>query len=248
MKHLIVDTTPRGMRGATSINVGYEIVSEMSGAEKVKWFQIIDGEYDKVLFNVIYPPNIINAGRFIRDNKLREKNIPMEFGGQGIGINGIASGLGKEFYGEYDLATNKNEITSRAFLGPNRGIIELTRGCRYKCKFCEYSNVFSSYCENRYREKPLDLVKEQIKEMKSAGKKLINFMSANFAGYSELDKLMGFCIDSGMTVASNDSCFRDIPKILQYRNYMPSSIKIGIESFDEALFSKYFTKFYENWP
>lgn len=239
MKTAIIDTTPKDMRDKGSINLGFEIIKEEFQADHYRWYDKLNRYYDIILFNVYYPTNLLNIVPFLRLNKIEPLKIKRKFvklfaGGQGIGINGILSEIVNESYvGEYDIYNNYDGVYTKPFFtrsdGYNKGIIELTRGCKYKCKFCEYSHVHFK----KYKEKPIKLVQEQLQFLRKKGITNINFLSANFSGYSMIDKLLRYADANGITILNNDYCIQDIMRVKHHFNHLPKNVKIGIESFDE---------------
>jgi radical SAM superfamily enzyme YgiQ (UPF0313 family) len=226
----LVDSSPVDMRNTGSVNLGYEIVRDTYSADALKWRDKIDHDkYDLIGINVFYPTNVINAARFIINNNLPKNKVIV--GGQGIGINKLMSPIANEFIGEIDWISNRQNINSEMFVKGNNAVIELTRGCKYKCKFCEYSWVHST----SYREKELGLVKEQMLQLKKyhPSIKSVNFLSANFAGYSRIDELFLLCRQYGISIKNSDICIFDAHKVLPHLQYLPRYLKVGIESFDE---------------
>lgn len=235
MKTAIIDTTPSDMRNQGSINLGLEIAKEQLSADVYRWTDILTEEYDQIAFNVFYPTNMLNIGPFLLRNNIkplrteRTKAPLLIAGGQGIGKNGILSEvMDIVFDGEIDEEENEVEIVSRPVIKDGKAVIELTRGCKYRCKFCEYGCVAGG----KYREKNLDLVKSQICEVIKQGVRRVNFMSANFSGYSEFDKLMEFCYRRAVSVMNGDVCLRDAGRIIPHLKMLPRMIKTGVESLD----------------
>ena len=238
MKILIVDTIPKNARNQGSINLGFEIVKNNLNADSCFWWEKIGDikNYKTIAFNIFYSTHLLNIGPFLKNNNiepiknLRNKNPYLIAGGQGLNQNKILSKIvDKEFFGEIDFEENKKSIITKPIIKKRKALIELTRGCKYKCKFCEYGN----FTGGKYREKKIDLIFQQIYELKKNRIRDINFLSANFAGYSQIDKLINFCIKNNIRILNADSCLMDIEKILPYSKYLPRSVKLGIESFDE---------------
>jgi hypothetical protein len=237
MKTLIVDTTPYDLEQVNTVNFGLQIVKDSWNADVIKWSKKVNWEqYSAIGFNIFYPLQIINAMAFLRINKIeplknRRNGLPVIIaGGQGIGNNWILKDIvDSTFCGEYDYKENKDEIVTNPFINNNKnGIIELTRGCRLKCAFCEYS-----WNTCKYREKQLNLAKKQIDWLVKNGARTVNFMSANFAGYSKFDELIQYAMSKKIFVANSDTCMFYINNIIKYQNYLQKNVRTGIESFDE---------------
>jgi len=102
----------------------------------------------------------------------KNRAIKTIVGGAGIGDNGILNNIIDEtFVGEYDENENAHEITSRPYIKGNKAVIELTRGCRHRCHFCEYI-----WSKPSNRQKPISLVREQIDYVIDKGIRNINFI------------------------------------------------------------------------
>jgi hypothetical protein len=233
---VIVDTLPKDSESAGSVNLGLELVSELTGARIVQWHEKLDFVPKNIGINVIYPPHMLNIVPFLRKNGIE----PLKEDRKGehiLTVGGPAIGNGKAlvdivdhvYFGEFDNELNLTSIISEPIIKNGKAVIELTRGCKSKCKFCEYTfNV------TKYREKDLELVKAQIMNLLRVGVKRINFLSANFAGYSKLPELIEFCIFHHVTILNCDSCVKDAHRLLPYTKHLQKHIKLGIESFDEA--------------
>ena len=227
---LIVDTTPADARNQGSINLGLEIVAKAWKADVCSWPDTVNPAlYSRIGFNVYYPMHLLNIGPFMRLNGLLgTRKAHIVAGGQGLGINHILKGIvDEEFYGEIDYQANASKIVSDAVIKNGKAAIEISRGCRMLCAFCEYAGTQKSY-----REKDIELVKEQVKEIRRNGIRRVNFLSANFAGYSKLDELMECVVANGIQVLNCDSCATFIPRLYPWLKQLPKMIKIGVESFD----------------
>ena len=239
MKLSLVDTTPVDMRNQGTVNLGLNIVANKTKANVIHYTQKDLPKSDIFGFNVFYPMNLLNAFYFINKHKLKSGEVL--FGGQGVSNlkDGLLKDVGDVWLGEYDGNRKdadgwyradhivSNPQTSRS----RNGLIELTRGCKYSCSFCEYGNIGGGV----YREKDIDLVLRQIDYMVVNRIRNINFMSANFAGYSKLDELMEYALSKGIRVLNTDFCLMDIPKICKWaKKARLSTVKIGIESFNES--------------
>ena len=247
--HAIIDTIPVNARSQGSINLGLEIAKNWLNADRYHWRQSLKYNYEVIAFNVFYPTHILNIVPFLRNNgigtdKTRRVSPYIICGGQGVSntvgcIDTIADEI---FKGEIEGEKKSNgwhsikRLNSDPIIEKHKAIIELTRGCKYKCNFCEYSWVQG----NEYREKDIGLVKKQINDIKSKTNN-INFLSANLGGYSQIQELLRLCQESNIRILNTDVCLKDIEHI---RPIIKSkqAIKIGIESFSEN------TRKYANKP
>lgn len=230
MKTLIVDTIPKDARNRGSVNLGLEIVKQHMAADVCHWSESIDSrKYETIGFNVFYPTHILNIAPFLRRHSLlNTSQCNLIAGGQGIGANGVLSGLMHDvFRGEYDYPQNATAINTEPVMKRDlrSAVIELSRGCRTRCAFCEYGHG------RAYREKPIDLVKRQIDDVTGTGCTQINFLSANFAGYTEIDALCDYAISKGVSIMNCDSCITSMPRLYKWLKWLPRYLKIGIESF-----------------
>ena len=228
---VLIDTTPKDVRSRGSVNLGYEIVRQKLNADIAFWHENIK-DYSHYYFNIFYPMNLINALSCIHKNKIGAELYSL--GGQGV--SNLSRELGLDIYrGELDgdKLDGKGWNRATAIVSPSQvkgdcAVIELTRGCKYRCKFCEYGNVTGG----EYREKSIELVKQQIDETFIRN---INFMSANFAGYSRLDELMQYCQWKNKRVMNTDVCLMDIKRVYPWLEpFSMRTVKIGVESFNES--------------
>lgn len=243
MSIALIDTIPKDARSTGSVNLGYEIALERLGATAARWFDVLPERYDTYAFNIFYPTHIFNMLAFLNRNgisSMREarSGARVIVGGQGVSnLNGCLDSIVDEIYlGELDgdaLEKGWNRLTrltSSPVVKGGNAMIELTRGCKYRCKFCEYGWVQGG----KYREKDLGAVKHDITELvMTKGVRNINFLSANLGAYSQLDELMDFCDGLGVKIVNTDICLRDFGKA---RAHFESrkTVKVGLESFDEA--------------
>lgn len=111
----------------------------------------------------------------------------------------------------------------------NESVIELNRGCRYKCKFCQYS-----YLAGKYREKPLDLVEDQLIQARIMGANRVNLMSCNLTGYRNIDKLLDLCYEHNIEIRNTDVRINEYSKVSERLFKLGLGyIKTGLESFSE---------------
>jgi len=232
----LIDTVPVDARNLGSVNLGLKIAARKLGADTYHWRDSIPHGYDTLAYNVFYPMHILNMLVSIKANHRGEKVIA---GGQGVSnINGLLTGIVDEIYkGEIDgdaqdgHGWNRQDcLDSPPEFSGNKAVIELTRGCKYRCTFCEYGSVTGG----KYREKDIGLVKEQIDTCVGQGIRHINFLSANLSGYRMLDELMEYCSYRFIRILNSDMCLTDIDKIMPWLDrFKMRNIKLGLESFDE---------------
>lgn len=242
-KPLVVDTIPKNARNQGTVNLGLEVVAAEMGADRCHWWETVEniGDYDIIAFNVFYPTHLLNIYPFLKRNGIephadRRIKPVLWAGGQGVGTNGILNDIvDYVFPGEFDGTMQDADgnwrrpvIDTKPIVKNRKAAIELTRGCKYRCAFCEYSWVHGG----KYREKDFELVKAQVEDCLAQDVRSINFMSANFGGYSHATQLLDYCDAKGVNVLNADACLRDLPKML---GHLPNRyIKLGLESFDEA--------------
>jgi len=239
----IISTLPVDCRGQGSVNLGMKIVSEKLSLEEIGYRDKIK-DCDVILFNIIYPTHIFNMISALHRNNIpifsRDRTVKVGIGGPASSLfeNRLTDIVDNVFRGEiegyfeenidkhgYYRATN---IDSKPVVYGPKAMIELTRGCRFSCAFCEYG------CDTGgpYREKPFELVMEQINELN--GVKAINFLSANFGAYGSILSLLECCAKKNIRVLNTDIALKDLEKTLPYlKSVRITSLKIGVESFDE---------------
>jgi len=242
-KVLVVDTIPKNARNQGSINLGVAIVTKGLKADTCHWWEVVENiaDYQVIAFNIFYPTHLLNIYPFMKRNGIepyaenRSGQI-MWAGGQGVGVNGILDTMMDHvFHGELDGDVQdkngfwrRSVLDSGVFVKNDKAAIELTRGCKYRCGFCEYGWVHGG----KYREKDFELVKAQIEDCLERGIKSINFMSANFGGYGPVHELIEYCGEKKVLVLNADACLRDLHKMM---DHIPNRyIKLGLESFNEV--------------
>lgn len=229
MRSLLVDTVPKDARNRGAINLGFEIVKHQWAADACHWTDVVDIQaYDRVGFNVFYPTHMLNIGPFLRKHGCAKGAGPLLVaGGQGVGFRGGLSGVVDEVHvGELDAECSR-EIVSAPIIRAGKAVIEISRGCKHRCAFCEYAY------HHQLRHKPLALVQDQIRWVVARGCRRINFMSTDFGGCPYLDDLMAFNLHHGVQVLNGDYCVTSMPKILKWLKYLPRQIKMGVESWHE---------------
>jgi hypothetical protein len=239
-KWLLIDTVPRGFTRTLTINPGLEFVSSQLNAPIVHWTDKVNiDNFDTIGFNIYYPLHLLNVYPFLVSHNIANKhrNVKLVAGGQGVSnLKCVDNTVFDElFKGEFDgTIIDKNgfhrtsDILSEPIIKYNKSIIEVTRGCKYKCSFCEYGHVLGG----KYREKNISLLKTQIDQVSLKGIRSINLFSMNLAGYSRIDELLSYCIYKKIHILNITSCLSDIKKLEPILPKM-NCVRIGVESFDE---------------
>jgi hypothetical protein len=249
MKTLLVDCSPKDMRGQNAVNLGYEIVSNKLDADRCRFYQKVDNisQYSKIAFNVFFPTHVFNAISFMHRNNIEplliKRNFPdIVFGGQGVWANPELVGKIADyvFMGEADgECTDSNKvhrainIITEPVIKNRVATIEVARGCQYHCPFCEYG-CFSG---GKYRSKPLSLIKEQIDYVKKKGAKDLNLLASNLSSYKEIDELLGYVQSKNMGVVNFgvDLYVTDVKRMAKWLPiFSTSQVKLAVESFDEV--------------
>jgi hypothetical protein len=250
MKTLLVDTTATNQRYKFSaFNLGAAITADYLKADLCCWRDKIENisQYDLIGFSTLWPPYILNISPFLKKHSIkplkeaRHQSPLIIVGGQGgTNISGALDNIADyTFKGEiennytdhkgYHRATNV--LTNPYIYDNNRhAALEVSRGCEYKCAFCEYSHVLGG----PYREKPFDLLKNQIRFLQNKGIKQIQFRSANIAGISYLDDLVPLIQQASIYTRTGDITLKDAHRIIPHIKALKITYaKIGVESFDE---------------
>lgn len=237
-KNILLDTIPANARNLGTVNLGFEITKDVYDLDYCHWRTKLDAVGSKIYVNLFYPTHIFNLVSFLKKNNipLRKEDrsgIKIIAGGQGVANLSAMDEIADEIYhGESDGdALDKNgwnrvtKLESEPRIKGNKAAIELTRGCKYRCAFCEYSHVHGG----KYREKDIELVKKQILQVSPVTRR-INFMSANIGSYSKLADLVDFCKANKVTILNSDLCVRDTEKA---GDFVQSNVSVGVESFNE---------------
>ncbi len=238
------------------------------------WEKINISEYHIIAFNVFYLMNQFNIIPFFNNNNIPPKKIqrdrsayPLIIGGGagfvnqkimenvfdyivfGEGENAMRAFLQDRIPVQAEILNNHiKKIESKPIINlkTKRAMIELTRGCKYRCNFCVYG-----WTMGKYREKEMVLIKEQILEVKAQRIKVINFLSCNFGGFRHIQELVQFCYDQRIRIANADFRIDDYLRLkdVQISTHQNDifgkeisinllslfkTVKVGLESPDQA--------------
>ena len=250
-KALLVDTAPTvhmHKNPKNLINIGFEYVSGLLNSDRCNWKDAVDLEhYETIGFNVIYPLYLLNIVPFLKAHGIeplvadRNAGSPrIVVGGAGAtNNNNILQDIADEvFFGELDgNVVDKNgwswmdPLSSHEVIRGKNAVVEIARGCKHRCGFCEYSWVFGG----KYREKNIELVKAQIDQCVKKKIRKITLRTSNIGSYSELDELMKHCVKKKVHMHWSDIAVLDADRMIPWIKPMKISMpKTGIESFDEA--------------
>jgi len=247
---LLVDTSPTihmHKNPKKLINIGFEYASDILNSDRCNWQDCIDvGQYDTIGFNVIYPLYLLNIVPFLTRHGIeplktnRGCGPRIIVGGAGAtNNNNVLENIADEVYlGELDgNITDKNGWTwmdplssPEVILGKN-AVVEIARGCKHRCGFCEYSWALGG----KYREKNIELVKAQIDTCIRRKVRNITLRTSNIGSYSDIDELMKYCVKNKVHMHWSDIAVLDAENMIPWIKPMKISMpKTGIESFDEA--------------
>lgn len=136
----------------------------------------------------------------------------------GIGNDSFYTGTEKKvMYAQADIINN-----SYCFLNnSNTPRIEIARGCKYKCKFCQLTAL------KKYREASYEAIEKAV--MNARGKKLVLF-APNKTSHSATNKIQELLLRTGKHDACPDVRFNEFDKY-----YGSNSPQIGIEGISERL-------------
>lgn len=98
--------------------------------------------------------------------------------------------------------------------------IEIARGCRFKCAFCQLAYT------KPYREQPIEIVEHLLK---TSATKNVGLFAPDRTGYSQYDRLEAYCRKIGKTNTAEDTRLDMLMK-----KKTVSKVKFGIEGFSEA--------------
>jgi radical SAM superfamily enzyme YgiQ (UPF0313 family) len=230
-KVLLVDTAPRRSRGSRSFNVGFDIVKNYLSADTCHYKDIINSnKYDTIAFNVFYPLNMLNIKPFLDNNTIKQSRYQKIIaGGKGIWHkNQLIDILDYVHPGEVDEVDNHINITSYPSIHGNKAIIELTRGCKYHCKFCQYGQ----YQGGKYREREISSLLNLLHNLQLNGINTIKFISVNFAGYTHIKELLDYCRFHKLRITNTNNTIIDLHRITSHIDVLPNTISLGIESFN----------------
>jgi radical SAM superfamily enzyme YgiQ (UPF0313 family) len=238
---LLIDTTPRAFPRNKTINPGLEIVARALKAPVAHWTEEVDlSGFDVVGFNIYYPLHLLNVQPFLERQGIEEassRRVRLVAGGQGVSnLQGVERAVFDEiFRGEFDGDREDrhgfrraSSVSSDPIVKHGRAIVEMTRGCRYRCAFCEYGHRLGG----DYREKPIEQAIEQLEEVQRQRVSGVNLFSMNLAGYSDIEELLAFANSRRIRILNTDSCIAEIRKLDPIIGRM-NGARIGVESFHE---------------
>lgn len=104
--------------------------------------------------------------------------------------------------------------------GNNTTRIEIARGCRYKCDFCQLAHT------KPYREQPIEIVKHLLTTAKT---KSVGLFAPDRSGYRELEQLEHECVKLGKHNTAEDLRLDKVSTMS-----VVSKLKFGVEGFTEA--------------
>ena len=104
--------------------------------------------------------------------------------------------------------------------GNNTTRIEIARGCRYKCDFCQLAHT------KPYREQPIEIVKHLLMTAKT---KSVGLFAPDRSGYRALDELEKACVKLGKHNTAEDLRLDKVSTMKAV-----SKLKFGVEGFTES--------------
>jgi len=104
--------------------------------------------------------------------------------------------------------------------GNNTTRIEIARGCRYKCDFCQLAYT------KRYREQPFEIVRHLLTKSST---KSVGLFAPDRSGYSKILQLEEECRRLGKHNTAEDLRLDKVSKML-----IVSKLKFGVEGFTES--------------
>lgn len=119
------------------------------------------------------------------------------------------------------LLTNKT-IPANAYIedrGNNTARIEIARGCRFRCPFCQIGHI------KPYREQPIEIVEHLLK---TSPTKSVGLFAPDRSGYSKIKQLEQTCRRLGKHNTAEDMRLDSLKKIGSI-----SKLKFGVEGFSE---------------
>jgi radical SAM superfamily enzyme YgiQ (UPF0313 family) len=103
--------------------------------------------------------------------------------------------------------------------GNNTARIEIARGCRYKCDFCQLAHI------KPYIEQPIEVVEHLLK---NAPTKRVGLFAPDRSGYKQLEKLEQTCKRLGKHNTAEDLRLDTVSRM-----DVVSKLKFGVEGFTE---------------
>jgi len=221
----LIDTAPK--KDIKTVNLGLELVKAEMNADVYHWSDSVDvSKYETIAFNTYYVMHNKNIIRFLKKHDCTGKRLLT--GGQGV-RDWVETEI---FLGEYDGDVvdkhgfhRASELISPPVIHGPRAVLEMTRGCKYRCHFCEYG----CWQGGKYREKEIGLVLEQLKELKLKGVKTVNLFSVNLGGHSQIQELFDY---RELILLCTGCTLKDVKNVMPFLKHRPY-VRVGIETFDE---------------
>lgn len=169
--------------------------------------------------------DVFNLG----EGDINIKNILKAYENNNMNYIKNLKGIYGKNYNDNITFAHEKEVDSKPVIFNNRSMIELTRGCKYKCKFCQYG-----WTSGKHKEKDIELVKNQIDYIKNNDINSINFLSCNIGSYSKIEELLDYCIKNKIRLLNTDIRVDEYPQIAYLLNDLKTrTLKVGLESFCE---------------
>ena len=219
-----------------------------------------------ICFNVTYPLYICNIAPFLRENGVEllararvEKDMPKVVIG-GAGVSNLCGCLDEiadvVFTGELDAEAAPESPAAclchrlagcwRSVLdappvvinvaGKPSAVLELTRGCPHRCKFCEYSWAIGG----PYREKKPDIVIAQLDDLlskyPSLCRKGLTLRTSSMGSYRYLPEVTEVLRERNMKLPWADVNPQDFLKVYDFIKPLGiTRLHLGVESFTESV-------------
>jgi radical SAM superfamily enzyme YgiQ (UPF0313 family) len=138
------------------------------------------------------------------------------------GVEPSGSGIVKDGDFSENCFVHNKTIPAFAYVedrGNNTARIEIARGCRYKCDFCQLAHT------KPYREQPIEVVEHLLK---SSPTKSVGLFAPDRSGYRQLAQLEQTCKRLGKHNTAEDLRLDSVAKM-----DIVSKLKFGVEGFTE---------------
>ena len=232
----LVDCSPK-QQAKTAVNLGIQVVRKELNATIISYHDKMPVVQDKIYFSCFYPLHIFNALYFIRNNKINPKEIKCIIGGQGVSGLQCLDEIFTVFKGEvtgWDYETKEDgiwcwdrEIVTDPIITKQGAVIELSRGCENRCKFCQYSWLTGG----KYREKSLELVKKQLLQISMIRPKgLVNVLTTDYLGLHNFNEIEEYVRVLDLRIMDIDKSLKHFWNIENYKAKHHNSVRICPES------------------